>query len=137
MEKYIYDESNGLWYERDGDYYIPCLKLPEINIGIWGERYLTYIREHKKLLHTKLMINGTLYTHLAEINQQAEDMFSELVNQMKIREGITEHLKAQNQMEWVRRMNNIRQRANEIIYKGLIYAWVALFLKKHLNPLLA
>ena len=121
MEQYIYDESNGLWYERDGDYYIPCLKLPEINIGIWGERYLTYIREHKKLLHTKLMINGTLYTHLAEINQQAEDMFSELVNQMKTNEGITEQLKAQNQMEWVRRMNNIRQRANEIIYKELIY----------------
>jgi hypothetical protein len=121
MEKYIYDESNGLWYERDGDYYIPCQKLPEINIGIWGERYLTYIREHKKLLHTKLMINGTLYTHLAEINQQAEDMFSELVNQMKTNEGITEQLKAQNQMEWVRRMNNIRQRANEIIYKELIY----------------
>ena len=121
MEQYIYDETNGLWYERDGDYYIPCLKLPETNIGIWGERYLTYIREHKKLLHTKLMINGTLYTHLAEINQQAEDMFSELVNQMKTNEGITEQLKAQNQMEWVRRMNNIRQRANEIIYKELIY----------------
>lgn len=122
MEQYIYDENNGLWYERDGDYYIPCLKLPETNIGIWGERYLTYILEHKKLLHTKLMVSGTLYTHLAEINQQAEDMFSELVNQMKLREGITEQLKAQNQMEWVRRMNNIRQRANEIIYKELIYA---------------
>ena len=122
MEKYIYDESNGLWYERDGDYYIPCLKLPEINIGIWGELYLTYIREHKKLLHTKLVVNGTLYTHLAEINQQAEEMFSELINQMKIREGITEQLKAENQLEWARRMNNIRQRANEIIYKELIYA---------------
>ena len=122
MEKYIYDESNGLWYERDGDYYIPCLKLLEANIGIWGERYLTYIRGHKKLLHTKLMINGTLYTHLAEINQQAEDMFSELVNQMKAREDITEQLKAENQLEWVRRMNNIRSRANEIIYNELIYA---------------
>ena len=121
MEQYIYDESNGLWYERDGDYYIPCLRLPEINIGIWGERYLTYIREHKKLLHTKLFLNGTLYDHLAEINQQAEDMFSELVNQMKTNEGITEQLKAQNQMEWVRRMNNIRHRANEIIYNELIY----------------
>ena len=135
MEQYIYDESNGLWYERDGDYYIPCLKLPETNIGIWGQRYLTYIREHKKLLHTKLMINGTLYTHLAEINQQAEDMFSELVNQMKTNEGITEQLKAQNQMEWVRRMNNIRQRANEIIYKELIYVWVVLYQEKRLNPL--
>ena len=122
MEQYIYDNTNGLWYERDGDYYIPCLKLPEINIGIWGERYLTYIREHKKLLHTKLIINGTLYDHLAEIDKQAEEMFSELVNQMKTREGITEQLKAENQLEWVRRMNNICQRANEIIYKELIYA---------------
>ncbi len=121
MEQYIYDESNELWYERDGDYYIPCLKLPEINIGIWGERHLSYIREHKKLLHTKLIINGTLYTHLAEINKHAEEMFSELVNQRKAREGITEQLKAQNQMEWVRRMNNIRHRANEIIYNELIY----------------
>ena len=121
MEQYIYDESNGLWYERGGDYYVPCLRLPEINIGIWGERYLNYIREHKKLLHTKLVVNGTLYTHLAEINQQAEEMFSELVNQMKLREGITEQLKAENQLEWVRCMNNIRQRANEIIYKDLIY----------------
>lgn len=121
MEQYIYDESNGLWYERDGDYYIPCLRLPEINIGIWGERYLTYIREHKKLLHTKLMVSGTLYTHIAEINQQAEDMFSELVNQMKIREGITEQLKADNQFEWVRRINNIRNRATEIVNHNIIY----------------
>ena len=121
MEQYIYDENNGLWYERDGDYYIPCLKLPEINIGIWGEHYHTYIREHKKLLHTKLMINGTLYTHLAEINKQAEEMFFELVNQMKIRESITEQLKADDQLEWVRRMNNIRSRATEIVNKDLIF----------------
>ena len=121
MEQYIYDETNGLWYERNGDYYLPCLKLPERNIGIWGERYLTYIREHKKLLHTKLMVNGTLYDHLAEINKQAEEMFSELVNQMKSCEGITEQLKAENQLEWVRRMNNIRSRANEIIYNELIF----------------
>lgn len=122
MEQYIYDETNGLWYECDGDYYIPCLKLPETNIGIWGERYLTYIRENKKLLHTKLTINGTLYDHLAEINRQAEEMFSELVNQMKTNEGITEQLKIDNQMEWVRRMNSIRHRATEIINHELIYA---------------
>ena len=121
MERYIHDETNGLWYERDGDYYIPCLKLPETNIGIWGERYLNYIREHKKLLHTKLIVTGTLYDHLAEINQQAEEMFSELVNQMKTNEGITEQLKANDQMEWVRRMNNIRHRATEIINHELIY----------------
>ena len=121
MEQYIYDKTNGLWYERDGDYYIPCLRLPEIDIGVWGERYLTYIREHKKLLHTKLVVNGTLYDHLAEINQQAEELFSELVNQMKIREGITEQLKAENQLEWVCRMNNIRSRATEIVNHELIY----------------
>ena len=121
MEQCIYDETNGLWYERDGDYYIPCLKLPETNIGIWGEHYLSYIREHKKLLHTKLIVNGTLYDHLAEINQYAEEMFSELVNQMKTNEGITEQLKADNQMEWVRRMNNIRQMATEIVISELIY----------------
>ena len=93
MEQYIYDETNGLWYERNGDYYIPCLKLPETNIGVWGERYLAHIREHKKLLHTKLMINGTLYDHLAEINTQAEEMFSKLIKEMSKREGITEQLK--------------------------------------------
>ena len=121
MERYIYDETNGLWYERDGDYYIPCLKLPEINIGIWGERHLTYIRERKKLLHTKLVINGALYSHLAEINKQANEMFSELVNQMKTREGITEKLKSENQLEWIGKMNNIRQRATEIVNTELIY----------------
>ena len=121
MEKYIYDESNGLWYERDGDYYIPCLRLPEIDIGVWGERYLAYIREHKKLLHTKLMVNGALYTHLEEINSQAEEMFSRLVTQMKTLEGITEQLKEKNQLEWVQRMNNIRQRATEIVNHTIIY----------------
>ena len=122
MERYIYDETNGLWYERDGDYYIPCLKLPETNIGIWGERYLAYIREHKKLFHTKLVINGTLYNHLAEINKQAEDMFSVLVNKMKTREGVTEQLKSEDQIEWVQRMNSIRQRAIEIVNHDIIYA---------------
>ena len=75
MEQYIYDQTNGLWYERDGDYYIPCLKLPETNIGIWGERYLTYIREHKKLLHTKLMINGTLTTTSPKLTNKQKKCF--------------------------------------------------------------
>ena len=122
MDQYIHDKTNGLWYELDGDSYIPCLKLPETNIGIWGERYLTYIREHKKLLHTKLVINGTLYNHLAEINKQAEDMFSVLVNKMKTREGVTEQLKSEDQIEWVQRMNSIRQRAIEIVNHDIIYA---------------
>ncbi len=121
MEKFIFDESNGLWYELNGDYYIPYLKLPETNIGVWGERYLDYIREHKKLLHTKLTINGTLYTHLAEINAQAEEMFKTLIKQFKKTEGITEQLKADNQMEWAAQMNNIHQRAIEIVNKDLIF----------------
>ena len=121
MEKYIFDKDNGLWYELNGEYYIPCLTLPQTNIGVWGERYLTYICEHKKLLHTKLTINGTLYTHLAEINAQAEELFDTLISQFKAAEGITKQLKADNQMEWVARMNNICQRAIEIVNTELIY----------------
>jgi hypothetical protein len=122
MEKYIFDENNGLWYELNGDYYIPCLTLPKTDIGVWGERYLDYIREHKKLLHTKLTISGTLYTHLAEINTQAEEMFNTLIEQFKKSEDITEQLKAENQMDWVSRMNNIRSRATEIVNSNIIYA---------------
>jgi len=99
----------------------PLLKTPRNKHRIWGERYLTYIREHKKLLHTKLVVNGTLYTHLAEINKQAEEMFSELTNQMKTNEGVDEQLKADDQLEWVCRMNNIRHRATEIVEQELIY----------------
>ena len=121
MEKYIFDESNGLWYELNGDYYIPCLTLPKTDIGVWGERYLDYIREHKKLLHTKLVINGTLYTHLAEINAQAEEMFNTLIEQFKKSEGISEQLKANNPLEWVAKMNNIRQRVIEVVNIELIY----------------
>lgn len=121
MKQYIYDKTTSIWYKRDGDYYIPCLTLPEVNIGLWGERRLNYIRENKKLLHTKLLLNGTLYTHLAEINTRAEEMFSDLVNQMKKHHGITEQLKADNQLEWIRQMNNIRHSVNEIIYNEFIY----------------
>ena len=124
MEKYIYDENNGLWYELQGDYYIPCLKLPheeQVEIGIWGQRHLEYIKYHRKGFYTSLLLDCKLNRYLAEINKQAEEMFSKLVNQMKTSEGITEQLKTKNQMEWVRRMNNIRQRVNEIIYKELIY----------------
>ena len=125
MEKYIYDESNGLWYELQGDYYIPCLKLPDeeqVEIGIWGQRHLEFIKHHRKGFYIALVLDCKLNRYLADILKQAEEMFDTLISQYKSSEGITEHLKAQNQMEWVRRMNNIRQRANEIIYKGLIYA---------------
>ena len=123
MEKFIYDENNGLWYELQGDYYIPCLKLPEQEtkeIGVWGMRHMDYMKQHRKATYNRLSFEGKLNAYLCDVNTQAEKMFFELVNQMQVREGITEQLKAENQMEWVRCMNNISQRVNEIIYKELI-----------------
>ena len=124
MEKFIYDENNGLWYELQGDYYLPCLKLPDEEqkeIGVWGMRHLEYIKQHRKAIYNRLQTECKLNSYLYDVNSQAEEMFSELVNQMKAREGITEELKADNQMEWVRLMNNIRQRATEIVNTELIY----------------
>ena len=124
MEKYKYDESNGLWYELQGDYYLPCLQLPEeepVHICVWGQRHLNYLRENKRVLLSNLQISGKLNIYLADIDKQAEEMCSRLVKQMADREDITEQLKAENQMEWVRQMNNIRIRANEIVLRELIY----------------
>mgnify|MGYP003558221668 FL=1 len=124
MEKYKYDESDGLWYELQGDYYLPCLQLPEeepVHIGVWGQRHLNYLRENKRVLLSNLQISGKLNIYLADIDKQAEEMCSRLVKQMADREDITEQLKAENQMEWVRQMNNIRIRANEIVLRELIY----------------
>ena len=124
MEKVIYDEKNGLWYELQGDYYIPCLKLPEEEqqpVGIWGQRHLRYIRQHRKVLYINLLTSGKLNGYLVDIDKQAEEMFSRLIKQMAEREGVTEALKAENQMEWVGRMNNIRSRATEIVTNDLIY----------------
>lgn len=98
-------------YERQGDYYIPCLTLPaeeEQPIGLWGQRHLRYIREHHKALYTSLLLSGKLNSYLADIDQQAETMLSRLVEQMAQRQGVTEQLKASDQMAWVGRMNNIR-----------------------------
>ena len=125
MEKYIYDEKNGLWYELQGDYYIPCLKLSNEEqrpIGIWGQRHLRYLRQHRKALYTELQITGKLNGYLADLNERAEAMFLELVKQMAEREGVTEQLKAQDQMLWVQRMNKIRNRTMEVVNNDLIYA---------------
>ena len=103
MKKYIYDTKVGLWYELQGDYYIPCLKLPDEEqrpIGIWGQRHLRYLRQHRKVLYTELQITGKLNDYLADLNNQAENMILELVKQMAACEDITEQLKAQNQMLW-------------------------------------
>ena len=124
MEKVIYDEKNGLWYELQGDYYIPCLKLPEEEqqpIGVWGQRHLRYIKQNRKVLYLNLLTSGKLNGYLADIDKQAEEMFFQLVKQMAEREGVTEQLKADNQMEWVAWMNNIRSRAIEIINKEIIF----------------
>ena len=124
MEKYIYDENNGLWYELQGDYYIPCLKLPDeeqVEIGIWGQRHLEYIKHHRKGFYTSLVLDCKLNRYLADINKHAEEIFATLISQYKTAEGITEQLKADNQLEWVARMNNIRQRVTEIVNDNLIY----------------
>ena len=124
MEKYIYDENNGLWYELQGDYYIPCLKLPDeeqVEIGVWGQRHLEYIKHHRKGFYTSLVLDCKLNRYLANINKQSKEMFDILIEQFKQAEGINEQLKADNQMEWVCKMNNMRDRINEIIYKELIY----------------
>ena len=122
MEKYIYNEQNGLWYELQGDYYLPCLKLPEdetAHIGIWGQRHRRYLKNNHKALYTSLLTSGKLNGYLADIDRQAEEMFSRLVKQMAEAEGVTETLKADDSMEWVGRMNNIRNRAEEIIWQQL------------------
>ena len=124
MDKYIYNEKNGLWYEVQGDSYLPCLKLPEERtayIGVWGQRHLQYIKQNRKVLYLNMLKRGKMNGYLADLDKQAEEMCSRLVKQMADREDITEQLKAENQMEWVRQMNNIRIRANEIVLRELIY----------------
>ena len=124
MDKCIYNEKNGLWYELQGDYYLPCLKLPEeeaVHIGIWGQRHRRYLKDHHKALYTSLLTSGKLNDYLADLNEQAEAMFSRLVKQLSEKEGVTEDLKAENQMLWVQRMNNLRNTATEIVSSELIY----------------
>ena len=124
MKKHITDEKTGISYTLHGDYYLPDLELPaqeEKPIGIWGQRYLRYIRQHRKALYTGLLLDGKLNGYLADLNEQAEDMFFRLVNELSEKEGITETLKAADQMEWVRRMNAVRETATEIINNDLIY----------------
>ena len=125
MNKYIYDENNGLWYERQGDYYIPCLTIPEEDrqpIGVWGgQRNLRYIRENRQGLYNSLLLNGKLNSYLAELNEQAKDMFFRIVEELAEKEEITATLKAENQMLWVQRMNAVRETATEIVNNDLSY----------------
>ena len=124
MEKRIYNEQTGISYTLQGDYYLPDLTLPDQEdepIGLWGQRHSRYIKQHRKILYTNLLTSGKLNGYLVDLDKQAEDMFFRLVKQMAEREGVTEQLKANNQMEWVARMNNIHNRATEIVNKDIIY----------------
>lgn len=124
MDKYIYDDKNGLWYELQEDYYIPCLILPaekEQPIGLWGQRHLRYIREHKKALYTSLLTSGRLHSYLADVEEQAQELFDRLMKQRAEREGITETLKTDNQMEWVQRMNALRLAVTETVNAEVIF----------------
>lgn len=123
MEKTLFEQMGGT-YTRVGDYFLPDLKLPEEkskHIGIWGQRHKRYLQEHKRATYTTLLTSGKLNGYLADIDKQAEEMFSRLVEQTAEREGVTEQLKSDNQLEWGRRINNIRNRAIEIINNDLIY----------------
>ena len=125
MAKTIFEEMGGT-YVRQGDYLLPCLALlakkENKPVGVWGQRHLRYLKQHRKVLYTNLLTSGKLNSYLADIDKQAEDMFLRLVEQIANREGVTEQLKAENQIEWVGRMNNIRSRAMEIVNAELIYS---------------
>ena len=124
MEKYITDERTGLKYELVGDYYLVVGDdEPEEDqpIGVWGQRHLRYLKEHRRVRYANMLTSGELNAYLADIDRQAEGLVLRLVKQMAVAEGITETLKASDQMEWVRRMNNVRSRAFEIVEADIIY----------------
>ena len=124
MKKTIFEEIGGT-YIRHGDYLIPCLTLPEEEeqrfIGVWGQRHLRYLKEYRRGIYLNLLISGELNDYLADIEEQAQERFERIVEQMKQAQGITEQLKAENQMEWVARMNNIQGCAREIVNAELIF----------------
>ena len=122
MERFIHDETNGLDYELVGDYYLPCLKAPESpKVGRFGLLYLDYLRNHKKVTYSGLLLSGKLNEHIKYIDRQAEEMFYQLVEQMKQGEGVTEQLKASDQIKWDGMMNNIRNRAEETVRKEIVF----------------
>ena len=124
MDKYIYNEKNGLWYELQGDYYLPCLKLleePEVHIGIWGQRHRRYLKSHRRAVYTSLLASGKLNGYLADIDRQAEEMFPRLVKQMAESENINEELKATDTTAWIGKLNNVRNRAAEVVSEEIIY----------------
>lgn len=117
--------NTKITYTQQGDFLLPDLKLPEhpkVEIGIFGKRHLRYLERNRKILYTNMLTKGKLTAYLADIDEQAENMFDQLVRQLAEREGVTEQLKANNQMLWVKKMNTIRNRAEEIVNHELIYS---------------
>lgn len=124
MKKHIYDESNGLWYALIGDYYIPVLTMSseeQCPIGKWGRMRWDYLKEYRPLCYNDLILSGQLWTYLVVLNEQAQNRLEVIIDQMKASEGVTEELKAADQMAWVGAMNSIRNRAEEIILREMIY----------------
>ena len=125
MQKNIYNEQTGISYTLQGNYYLPDLTLPpeeEKHIGVWGQRHLRYLKQHRRILYTNLLTSGRLNSYLADINEQAENMFLKLVEQMAEHEGISEKLKSEHPMEWIGRMNALRESAAEIVNAKVIFA---------------
>ena len=125
MKKHITDEKTGISYTLHGDYYLPDLRLPAQEgkpIGVWGQRHRRYLKEHRQVTYATLLTGGKLNSYLADIDRQAEEMFSRLVKRLSEKDGITEKLKAENQMLWVQRMNAVRAAAAEIVNNDLICA---------------
>ena len=124
MKKHIYYEKTGISYTLQGDYYLPDIALSteeQQPIGVWGQRHLRHIKQHRKVLYLNLLTSGKLNEYLSDLDKQAEEMFSRIVKQMAERERVTEKLKADNQMEWVGRINNIRNRSIEIVNAEIIF----------------
>ena len=122
MEISLFELMGGT-YHREGDYFLPNLLPPEsISVGIWGQRRMHYLKTKREPIYTALLLSGELDSHLSEVDTRAETMFFQLVKRLAEREGITEQLKAEDQMEWVRQMNSVRKRAEEVICDELIYA---------------
>ena len=125
MAKTVFEEMGGT-YVRQGDYDLPCLSLPtekeDKSIGVWGQRHLRYIRQYKRIFYTNLLTSGKLNSYLADIDEQAKDLFFRLVKQMTECEGVTEQLKAENALEWVQRMNHIRACAREIVEQEVVFS---------------
>ena len=124
MKQHFTDEKTGIRYTLQGDYYLPDLALPaeeQTEVGLWGKRHLRYIKQHRKVSYTNLLTSGKLNGYLADLDKQAEDMFFRLVKQIAEKEGITETLKAENQMLWVQRMNAVQETATEIVNNDLVF----------------